>query len=61
MVHDTVAEIGGEDLAGLGTVGDETDRAPRLIGVCPQLLLQGEQVGFGGDAQLLAVRRRGFK
>ena len=39
MVHDAVTEVGGEDFAGLGTVGDETDRAPWTIGVCPQLLL----------------------
>lgn len=47
MVHDPVAEVGGEDLARLGTARDETDGAARAVGVLAQLLLKHEQLGLG--------------
>ena len=57
MVHDPVAEVGREDLARLGTVGHEADRATGLVGVVTQLTLEGEQLGFGVVLEVELVDR----
>ena len=57
VVHDTVAEVGGEHLARLRAVGDEADRPPRPVGVLPQLALQRQQLGLGVDLEGQGVER----
>jgi hypothetical protein len=44
MVHDAITEIGGENLARLRAVGDETDRTPWCVGLTAQLFLQRKQI-----------------
>jgi hypothetical protein len=43
VVHDAIAEVGGEDLARLGACGDEADGRSGPVGVGAQLLLEGQQ------------------
>jgi hypothetical protein len=53
MMHDAVAEVGGEDFPQLGTVDDKTDRTSGRVGVIDQGVPQRQQAFFlpGFEAQ----------
>jgi hypothetical protein len=52
-----VTEVGGEDLGGLGAVGDEAGQAAGRVRVVAQLALQGKQVDLGVDLDAGRVQR----